>query len=168
MMIALGLLLAIQPAPDPLAPARSGQVQCFQPDHARKTCNGIAVYRLTGDDRYSVRTTSFVEETGDLVVESEAPVRIARGAACATLMPANIEGARYRRGGVVLSDDEARPIMARLEAPVWTLFGKEFCTRYATIGGGLVAIVDIDGAATSQIAQRVAWVGPNDGYRVAR
>ena len=46
--VALFATLALQ-QPDPLAPARTGQVLCYEPDAVRQTCYGIASYRWLGD-----------------------------------------------------------------------------------------------------------------------
>ena len=32
------------PLPDPIAPAATGKLQCYEPDRAHKTCNSLAGY----------------------------------------------------------------------------------------------------------------------------
>src|SRR4051812_34677615 len=38
---------------DPLAPAASGQLQCYRPDDRMRTCQSIATYEPIGGNRYS-------------------------------------------------------------------------------------------------------------------
>jgi hypothetical protein len=47
------------------------------------------------------------------------------------------------------------------------LMGKEICTTYVSVPGGLVAKVTIAGSYRADADQRVRWVKPSDGYQVA-
>lgn len=170
-MIALGLLLAIQPAsgpaPDPLAPSREGQVQCFRPDHARKTCRSIAAYSPTGPGTYLARAMGMVDDSSGAMIEAQADVHIVSGAICHTYQAEDLTRARLTRAGSPLSAEEAAPIVARLAASVEWALGQEICTRLAPMASGLVAVSLEGGVAPDQVAQYVSWISPNDGYRVA-
>ena len=172
-MIGLELLflasISIQsPNSDPLIPARSGQLQCYTPDEARKTCHALAAYEPDGDGRYINRAEIPLTADGSMTMTTRTPVHIVSGAVCGTAGQPDIEAAEVRASGALVPADRAAPILRQVAQAMAPFLGHEICTRYQQQGGGLVAEATMDGARRSDLDQPVTWVGGSDGYRVSQ
>lgn len=88
MILAASVLatLALQQA-DPLAPARAGQVLCYEPDLARHTCYGTASYRWLSDGTIISDLIVAASNVPAIFVHSSAPVFVRDDAECTRLVP---------------------------------------------------------------------------------
>jgi len=172
-MILLALLsaAALDPGPadaaDPLGPAGSGQLQCYRPDRARKTCFSLAAYRAAAGGGYVNAATIPISPDGVVTLTTETPVRVVAGAVCGAIRAEDIARGTINAGGTAVTPEQAAPLLAQVATMMAGLIGREICTRYEPApDGDLLARVTIDGAEQPNQTQRVAWVGADEGYRI--
>ena len=166
----LGLLAAAAPqaAPDPLAPAREGKVQCHSPDAAYKTCLSIARYDPRADGSYLNTADLLLDPQHAVSLRVRSVVRVKGPAICGVLARADILGGEVEVAGAAIPD-KTEPTLERVVAAfdAMDLIGKEICTSYSADGGQLRAEATVDGVARPEYAQPVIWVGPDDGWTLA-
>ena len=176
-MISVGLLFLavtlVQAADaDPLLPARSGQLQCYTPDQARKTCHSLAAYEPDGDVNgqvvYINRAEIPLTADGSVTMTTSAPVFIRSGAVCGLVQPPDVESAEVRASGALVPVDRAIPILRQVAQAMAPFSGQEICTRYRQHGDGLVAEASMGGTRRPDLDQAVIWVDPSAGYRVSQ
>ena len=156
-------------AADPLAPARAGQLQCYTPDPARKTCRALAGYTFeAGAGGETILNQADVLMAADpvTVVRTVSPVFVRGDAVCGRGLPLAdavflIEG---RPAEAAMADRLRQVFMARRAA----MIGREICTRYLPLQDQLVPAVSVDGVEREPGNDRIIWVGPKDGWTVAR
>jgi hypothetical protein len=163
------ILAAAQTAPgaDPLLPARSGQVQCYAPDVARKTCRALAQYKFSNDNKVENIAQVLVSRNGPVVMMTASPVTVRAGAICGTIRPEDVRSAGFLVGGQPAPDVVADQIRKQLLPAMSNEFGKEICTSYMPAGTGYSTKVTVNGVAHPEIVDQVIWVGANEGYVVA-
>lgn len=163
------LVAATASVADPLAPAQSGQLECYFPDLAAKTCQGIATYRQTGPATYSSRSVVLIDAAGPATVEMGTTVRVRANAECSIVRGSEALAGKVMVDGRQLPAGEAKPILARIATNVASLNGREFCVRYEPAEDGtLMGQVTIGGGRRPDLDQPILWVNPNDGYSIAR
>ncbi|QNQ09094.1 hypothetical protein [Sphingomonas alpina] len=162
-------LLSGQPAPNsnPLEPAASGMLQCHQPDTVRRTCRSLAAYRKRADESFDNTAIVMLSPSPLLVMETVTPVRVVSGAVCGTIRKQDIDVAVISVGGNRLGEDQVAPIRAKIAIAMSGLIDHPICTTYVTDGAMLTAKVTIDGVASPAMDQKLIWVAPTDGYKVA-
>ena len=147
---------------DILRPARQGQVQCFQPDIDARTCKIMAAYSFEDDGRIVSTTQALMDESGPAVLVVTAPVIVRGKAVCGGLE--HLPTARF-----VVAGQPATPGQDagyRLMLSVAPRKG-EICASWVGDGDGYVAHGALDGKPKKDLDQRMIWVEPGEGYRVA-
>jgi hypothetical protein len=147
---------------DILRPARQGQVQCFQPNIDARTCKIMAAYSFEDDGRILSTTQALMDETGPAVLVVTSPVVVRNRSVCGNLE--NLPKASF-----VVAGQPATPGQEsgyRLMLSVAPRKG-EVCARWVGDGNGYVAYGSLDGKPKKDFDQRMIWVEPGEGYRVA-
>ncbi len=171
MLFALMALAAAQSGyADPLAPAASGQVQCYAPtDH--KTCASMSGYTALGDGIYNNVVTVLLAKQPVFVMQTTTPVAIKSGAVCGAITRQSIAAAALNVNGQAMPADKAAPVLQRIAVSLGSVIDHEICTSYvpdsAGPGTGFVAQASMDGKRQPDQDQKVIWVSPSDGYTVA-
>jgi hypothetical protein len=150
----------------PLEPAGRGQLQCYQPDVARKTCQSLAGYRRTvsgGIDNLAVVLVSPIQT---VVMTSVTPVEIKAGQVCGAVRAGDIAAASFTVDGkpasAAMTDTLRRSALTGMKIYI----GHEICTAYVPEHGTLRAAATVDGVRQAWMDQKVVWVSQGDGYRV--
>lgn len=169
MIVALALLLLApgETFPDPIGPAAEGKLQCYGPDPVRRTCSALAGYRSDGKGGFLNDAEVLISHRTGLVMRTVEPVIVREGAVCGQITRAAHEKAEFLVNGQPLAGEgakQARATLAQLDAP---LFDREICTRYPPEDDHLVAKATLAGKADAFPDQKVIWVSPAEGYRVA-
>lgn len=91
----IGVLIAIAAgnaaAPsNPLARAEAGELQCYRPDVAKKTCQSIASYERTGPGTYDNK--ALVALSNEATLETHTPVVLKGDAVCGYIRGAGHPG----------------------------------------------------------------------------
>lgn len=169
-MIELFMLMALtQSAPDPLAPARQGKLQCYSPDPVRKTCSAIAGYTPLADGKWSNVATVLIDPDQEVVMESVTRVHLEGEAVCGAITRSDMMAGTLSVRGKRLTEEQARPLLERI-AQAFDAAGvleKSACTTYVPQGDALRAVYLLDGKPLEPF-QKVIWIDPNDGYRVGK
>ena len=161
------LLIAADTVPDPLAPAHSGMVQCYDPNTDVKTCRAIGAYTFESDGTIQNQATFALPSGRDaLVVKTTTPVIVRDGAVCGPFSKDAIKSASVFLNGRRLPPDDANQIRVQLMAVMADRFGKEICTSYRAFKDEFYASVKVDGAPDPAASDYVLWIKPDDGYTV--
>lgn len=151
-------------AEDPLAPARKGQVSCYQPNAAAKTCRAINSYRFEGGKIVGLSQTSLTEA---VVMQRTAPVVVRDGAVCGTVRAEDIDTAAFLVRGQPATAEQTTALRDEVKRQYASLMGRELCTRFSGVGPVLTAAVAIDGQPQPDIKDTMMWVDPKAGFKVA-
>jgi hypothetical protein len=161
--------LALQQT-DPLAPARMGQVLCYEPDAARQTCYGTATYRWLGDGTVISDIVVAASAVPAIFVHSSAPVFVRGDAECTRLVPSAGQITAIYEDGEKLGGSEFESFRRILGSIIDHANGRgrELCFTYEPLASGdLKSVARIDGVARPDLGGTARWVRPADGWRVA-
>ena len=167
--LGLGALAFAAPAAaqqDILAPARTGQLQCYAPDRARKTCGAMISYRLLADGSYENQALVLVARQPTILMYSATSVVVRDGAVCGGRTREHLQAARFIIDGQPASEDNAAFLREQV-AQMPSLVADEICTTYTQSGDALRADLTINGAPSGGESSTVIWVRPDEGYTVA-
>ena len=154
--------------PDPIAPAMWGQLQCYMPDTARKTCASLAGYRANPAGGIDNATTVLLSKSPVVTMETISPIEIKMGQVCGKIRRQDLDSATFTMAGRPFEAQQAAPIRAQLQTAFQNIFDHEICTAYTNQGAAMLAKATIDGVPTPPAAdQQVLWVSPADGYTVS-
>ena len=154
--------------PDPIAPAASGQLQCYMPDKTRKTCTTLAGYRANPNGGIDQVATVLIAKNPALTMETVSPVEIRMGQLCGKFRLQDLNSAKFTMAGRPLDAQQAAGIRSQLQMTAKNAFDHEVCTAIVNQGGTLVAKATVDGVPAPPAAdQPVLWVSPSDGYMVS-
>lgn len=161
--VIIAMLAAGQAAPDPLAPAREGKVQCISPNREKKTCIAIASFVLTpGGFESTVRALINPEPAMAMEVRSKGTVE--GGATCALIRSEDYAAATLTTNGAPMDEATAGAIRPQIVAAITPMVGKKGCSRDRPEGDLIVSEVTLDGVARPEMTQRLIWVSPSEGY----
>lgn len=163
------LLLSIAALADPLAPARAGQVQCYDPVPAQKLCRAIGSYEFAADGTISNLAVTRIQDAPPIVMFARSAVALKGDKECSVnpLNEADIE--RIEVAGQPL--DAATLALARGQIvaalPDFMKTGEPLCSAYSSNSdGSLSATVDIGGVPHPELTATVRWVDLADGWKV--
>jgi hypothetical protein len=152
--------------PPPIEPAGEGEVMCFRPNEARKTCAATGTYSDNGDGTFTNSATFLLPEQPVMVMKMKTILTVKDGVVCGTIHADGISSAVLSIDDKELSPDEARPTLDRLAASVFSpIVDKEICTTYVPTNGQLISKATFKGKPFGVDAV-VKWVRPDEGYTV--
>lgn len=164
---ALAILALSAAQADPLAEARSGQLQCYKPDMTNKTCMALSGYSFTSSGQITNNADVLLSPQPLVVMRTSSPVFVKGEAVCGVMRTHDLDTAQILVNGAPLPEDKAAGVRSQLAAAFQPQIGKEICTTYAPAGDKLSAHVAVDGVANPAFDQQVVWVKPEDGFRVS-
>jgi len=162
-------LLASGPAiaqTDPLGPARQGQLHCYEPNTAAKTCQSIGGYTFAADGRIDNPADVLIMAEPLVVMRVSSAVTVREGAVCGPLSREDIERAEFTIDGAPASPEDTQAIRAALQDQLASMIDVDVCTTYTPDGDGFRADVTMAGAPRPELTQRVIWIRPEDGYSI--
>lgn len=151
----------------PLDKASEGFVQCYEPDDAAKTCLSIAAYKANDDGTWDNTATLLISPKGPVTLETVTPVRLDGTAVCGSISSEDIYSGKLAISGTPVPSEKAGPMLEKIVAGMAPLLNRQICTTYLKSPNGLVAKGQIEGWTKDVPEQRVEWVLPSQGYRVA-
>lgn len=155
-------------AGDPLAPALVGQVQCFDPDPASRTCRSMAALRRNPDGTWATTVTTMPDPAQPLTLEIASTVVVRNGAVCGAVQRDQIMAGHLRYFGQPIPADHALPVLVQIADALGAVIGREVCTVYTAAPGGLIARGSVTGDPRGAgPGQRLSWVRADSGYHVA-
>ena len=158
---------AVPAVPDPLGPARSGQLQCFAPDTSRKMCRGLV--------RYTWNPTGAVQVRGDIlmapaelliVMRTSTSVEVRSGAVCGRVRARDIEASTFTIAGQPVPQQMVQLASPQILSVLRSHIDKEVCATFVPNGLSFSTQLTVDGVDQPQVSETFIWVRPNDGYRV--
>ena len=155
--------------PDPLAPGRSGQVQCYGPDVELKTCESIGSYRFEPDGRIINKAENVVNASPRIVVIAEGEVYVRDNAECTSdtiatpdhVLSVEIDGEPLTGAGLDL-------VRQQMATGLNEMIGEgEYCSTYhSKPDGSMIALVTVAGQPRPDLTSTVRWVRLEDGWRL--
>jgi hypothetical protein len=149
---------------NPLARAEQGELQCYRPDVAKKSCQSIASYQPTAPGTYDNK--AIIAVSSDATLETHTPVVLKGEAVCGYIRAEDMNAGTLRLRGNIVAPDAARPVLQKIAQSVAQFAGKEVCTRYEPSGTDFTAKVSIAGIYRPDQDVKVRWIGRLDGYTV--
>jgi len=167
--LALGLMTApaLAQSGDVLAPARAGQLQCFEPNVAAKTCQSLGSFVFHANGSIDNVAEILLMPSPAIVMRASGPVTVENNAICGPLRAEDIEAATFTINGAAASAEESAQLKAAMGQQLAPMIGVQNCLTLTSDGDGLRADSTIGGTSRPDLTQRAIWVGANDGWRVA-
>jgi hypothetical protein len=153
-----------QAAPDPLAPARAGKIQCISPNREKKTCLAIATYKPGPDGSFESTVQVLVNPSPAIVMETHAKGAVEGGATCNIIRAEDYAAASFTMNGTPMDEAIASSIRPQVAAAIAPMAGKKGCSRERPEGDMVISEVTLDGVAHAEMTQKLIWVSPSDGY----
>ncbi|MEP7209892.1 MAG: hypothetical protein ABI740_03565 [Alphaproteobacteria bacterium] len=165
--VALFAPVAAAEPPSPIARAEKGDVMCYQPDAARKTCQSTASYKTLPNGQVRNSTVVLVGIKPVVVMETATLVTIRNGQLCGPLKASDIDRATYTVDGVPATPKQTELLHQQMMDSMATLLNADLCTTYVPSGNGLTSREAVDGVNQPKLDEHVIWVSRSDGYKVA-
>ena len=127
----------------------------------------MAFYEKGNGQDYINTAIVLVSASPLITLETKTPVHIQNGMVCGAIRYEDIAKGKIVFDGRTLPAKEAAPMLDRLAQNLSLMMNKDICTAYDVTPTGRVAKLFINGAYASGDDQKVLWVKPSDGYRVA-
>ena len=162
--LTLALLAAGQAAPDPLAPARAGKVQCVSPNREKKTCLAIASFVVKPDGTFDSVVRVMVNPAPAITMETHAGGTVEGNGTCNIIRTEDYAAATFTMNGAPMDETMAATIRPQVTAAIAPMVGKKGCSIERTEGDMIVSEVTLDGVAHPEMTQKLIWVSPSDGY----
>lgn len=163
-LLAIALAGSALAAADPVAPARSGQQQCYSPNREAKTCRAINAYSFEGR-KVIVHARTLL--SAPIIMLREAEVDTSSGAICGRIRGEDLDRTTFLIRGQPASAKDTADLRKEVKAQYADLIGKLFCTSYKGRGPELTAGVSIDGVPQKDVSDQMLWIDPKDGWQVA-
>ena len=158
---------ALAQSGDVLAPARQGQVQCFVPNAAARTCQSIGSYAFNANGAIDNTSEILIMPQPVVVMRTTSPVTVRNNAICGPLTAEDIARSTFTIDGRPATEQETANIRTGLTQQLTPMFNVEMCVSVSAVDGGYRADSTVGGTARPDLAQPMLWVRPGDGYRVA-
>ena len=151
----------------PIAPAAQGQLQCYTPDVARRTCRSLAAYKSNAKGAIDNTAIVLISQSPPISMKTVSPVVIKANQVCGLIRPRDIDAASFTLDDRPVDRAQTATLRQEMQSAMKGFFGHEICTTYVPADGSLLAKVTVDGASQPTMDQRVIWVSPTDGYKVS-
>jgi hypothetical protein len=151
----------------PLAPAAEGKVQCFQPNEVAKTCQSIGSYKIGPAGEIENTVSMMISTSPQVVMTTHAPAAVKAGKDCGVLKAEHVDASTFVVEGKPADAAQTGALRAQMKAALKGVLGHEVCSAFLPNGASLMASSSIDGVARPNLDQKVIWVSPSEGYRVA-
>jgi hypothetical protein len=173
MVLSLVLPLLMAGAPvavdaDPLARARTGELQCDGPDLAHRTCKAITTYVFSPDGGVTIQSESVISASGPMIMRTTSQVSVRDGGVCGPVKGEDIDQAQIVFAGRPISGQQADQVKAQVKSGLGPLLGADVCTRFTPAEKGYTTQVTVNGqAAPPDAGVQVIWIKPAEGWTVA-
>jgi hypothetical protein len=162
-----GAIATAAPLPAPLTPASQGQVQCYVPNSATKSCQLIAAYARDAAGVIQNRATVLVSRDFPITMTTTAPVQIHEGRVCGVVRTEDFAGATFTIAGQAADMAQTADLRAHVADGMKAVISHEVCLDYVRAGETWVAKAYFDGTAHPEGDEAFIWVAADGGWRVA-
>lgn len=149
---------------DPLARAGGGSIECVDANPAARTCRAMSTYRVLDDGRIVNDAIVHIRNEPHVILYGSSASFMRDGMLCSVPNAEEFYASRLTVDGAPVPPDAARQAQEAMFAAVSEF--REMCSRYVADGDGAAVAVIIDGVERPDLAMRVIWVRPEDGYTI--
>lgn len=153
--------------PDPIAPAATGKAQCYSPDLTRKVCRSLSAYAPRPDGQIANTTTVVLENSPAVVITTVSTATVAKGRVCTVMKKDDLLAATFTINGDVPSDDQIAQLRGAILNSWAAIVDHAVCVSFIPDGSQFIAHTALDGLPRPNLDQRMIWVAPKDGWKVA-
>jgi hypothetical protein len=166
----IALTLAAAPAAraeeDYFAPAKTGKLECYNPDSQSKTCTSIGRYTWQPDGKIIAEWEEEIVGEPGITARSRGAVSIANNRVCSVISTTAEDDYVIRQEGKELGKKEAANYSATIISNLSELKGKTVCVSLSPYGEAYVLGVTINGYTPMASTKYMRWISPSDGYTV--
>ncbi|MBI1406194.1 MAG: hypothetical protein GC145_08725 [Caulobacter sp.] len=149
---------------DPLAPARSGRVQCQNPDIAARRCGAISRFVFLPDGGIVAMAEVRLSASPMTVLRTETPVAVRDGQVCGDLRNTRIS--QLTIDGQPARPEEVSEVNAAMQQALQEDFGKQTCSRYVPEGDHMAVEISVNGEPRPETRRQMMWIDPDSGFSV--
>jgi hypothetical protein len=149
---------------DPLKPARSGRIQCHNPDLANRRCESITRFMFLQDG--GVVAVSDVRLGVDplMILQTATPVTVREGMVCGDLKDSRVSQLTVNGGPA--RPEEVREVKGATQEAWREDFGKPRCSHYIAEGDLFTVETTVDGVSLPEFRHRMMWIDPDSGFAI--
>ena len=136
-------------------PAAQGQLQCYTPDVARRTCRSLAAYKSNAKGAIDNTAIVLISQNPPISMKTVSPVVIKANQVCGLIRPRDIDAASFTLGERPADPAQTATLRKQMQSAMKGFFGHKICTIYVPADGSLLAKVTVDGASQPTMDQRV-------------
>lgn len=151
-------------APDPLAPARDGKLQCHEPDLVNRRCDVLAHYEFATDGAITNVSQFMLTEKPLTVVTTRTPLTVRNGEVCGDRKMSVVS--QVLIDGQPATAQEVTDVSAMMALALQSESGKQSCSRYRPDGQFLRSERFVDGVRDPDTDGIILWVDPGSGFSV--
>ncbi len=166
LLLATGAPAGAATLPPPLTLAAHGELQCYAPNHANKTCRSLSRYSLESGGEIENEATVLIAKSPVITMRTISPVEVKARRVCGRVRDEDLQAAVFTIDGRPADAANAGKLRDALRRSMARFLGHEICTAYVTDGDALLAKPSIDGVPRPDMNQKVIWVSPDGGFKV--
>jgi hypothetical protein len=163
----IALLLAAAGFPTLIGPAADGKVQCFSPDPARKVCASITRFAPGAEGVIGTATTAVIGREPPVTMTTSSADTIEGARLCGVTQAADLVGATFTIAGAPADPAKTETLRDAVAKGMSPLVGHKICLTFVPDGSQFMVHTSLDDLPRPDLDQRMAWVSPADGWKVA-
>jgi hypothetical protein len=144
--------------------SQAGEVECWSPDRAARTCRAMSTYRSLEGGRIVNDAIVFLQHDPRVIMFVSSDVHVRDEMICGTVLSSDLDAAYFEIDGVRADDEQAHAIrgaVAQLFAGI-----SEVCSRHTRDGEQFLVTAIVDGIERADLSDRMVWIRPEDGYTI--
>jgi hypothetical protein len=155
------------PGTDYSAAIHAGKLLCSTPDTVAKTCSNIDRFALAADGTLTDTGESLLAPVPLVTLETSSIVHVDGATNCGMLELADLQKGIVRVNGEMLPPDRNALAIGKIVEKMGSLAGHKACESLHVDGGKLIKSAVMEGVDIKVPDLPVAWIAPEDGYKVA-
>ncbi len=152
---------------DPLAPAKTGKVWCYEPNSENKTCNSFS--RFEWDSAGTIWEEDEIAFSADPLVSMKvkATTTLEGSSICQVIAEETFQKAVFMVDGKPATADEDMVYREQYGSRFTSFYGKKFCVEISPYESIFITQVAIDGTPYPSATSRLKWISADEGYVLA-
>jgi hypothetical protein len=153
--------------PPPLEPANAGQMQCYVPNIARKSCQSLASYVRDASGAIQNLAVVLVSADPPITMTTTSPVEVRDGRICGPIRAEDIHGASFAIAGRAADDQQTADLRLHVAEGMKSVMGHEVCVASLRTADAWVAKAFVEGQPLTGGDEAFIWVPAGAGWTVA-
>jgi hypothetical protein len=134
---------------------------------ARKVCASLSSFKRRADGGIDNTSTVLLAKTPVVLMTTVQDATANIGRLCESMTAGDVATAQFQVDGAALDDAKSAQLRAEVTHVFADIIDHMVCTTFVADGSHFVAHLSLDGVPRPAVDQRVMWVNPADGWKVA-